>query len=147
MIKELRIGNWVGTFKPHKVNAIYLSHFTAADESGLQHNSLQYNLLPIPLTPEILIAYGFKYGKVDGISSFEDSQNDQSGVTHYWDIRIKETKFVDSHSISLVKWGEQEYFTFQLERGFYRQKIKYLHQLQNLYFALTGTELEINLNP
>ena len=24
-------------------------------------------------------------------------------------------------------------------------KIKYLHQLQNLYFALTGQELEINL--
>ena len=23
--------------------------------------------------------------------------------------------------------------------------IKYLHQLQNLYFVLTGTELEINL--
>lgn len=26
-------------------------------------------------------------------------------------------------------------------------EIKHLHQLQNLYFALTGTELEINLNP
>lgn len=36
----------------------------------------------------------------------------------------------------------------KMKDGFYqtgRVKIKYLHQLQNLYFALTGQELEVNL--
>lgn len=96
---------------------------------------------PVILTPEILEKCGFKYGKTEGITSFEDSDNDPDGTTHYWDIDIKGTELIESHSISLVKWGEQEYFTFQLERGFYRQKIKYLHQLENLYFALAGKEL------
>jgi hypothetical protein len=33
---------------------------------------------------------------------------------------------------------------FKFKQG--NVEIKYLHQLQNLYFALTGEELEINLN-
>jgi len=39
-------------------------------------------------------------------------------------------------------------FEFGVESDYYyltiSENIKYLHQLQNLYFALTGQELEIN---
>lgn len=101
------------------------------------------DLFPIPLTPEILEKSGFKYGKSEGISSFDDSERE--GDTHYWDLSIKRTDLIDSHEISLVKWGEEEYFTFQLGRGTYRQKIKYVHHLQNLIYALAGVEWEVIL--
>jgi hypothetical protein len=65
-----------------------------------------------------------------------------SGV-HYWDLSIKRTDLIDSHEISIVKWGDDEYFTFQLGRGTYRQQIKYVHQLQNLIYPLSGVELEV----
>lgn len=96
---------------------------------------------PIPLTPEILKNSGFKYGKSKGISSFNESERE--GGTHYWDLSIKRTDLIYSHEISLVKLGEEEYFTFQLCRGTYRQQIKYVHQLQNLIYPLAGVELEV----
>ena len=99
---------------------------------------------PIELSAEILEKAGFRYGAVPGTVSFDNESNPDE-TTHYWDYDIKRTEFIDTHSLSLVKWGEQEYFTFQLERGFYRQRIKYLHQLQNLIFALTGEELPVEL--
>ena len=36
---------------------------------------------------------------------------------------------------------------FQYDDLRYRTNLKYIHQLQNLYFALTGEELEIDLQP
>jgi len=156
MIKsnELRIGNWVNfsyTYKKEVITrpcsvAILDRDFLLVNDKG-DYLSLYYetdSIQPIPLSGELLVKCGFKYGTTEGITSFEYDDNDPEGTTHYWDKPIIATELVDSHNISIVKWGEQEYFTFQLERGFYRQKIKYLHQLQNLYFALTSEELIIN---
>lgn len=38
-----------------------------------------------------------------------------------------------------------KYFTRLLQREKLNGKIEYLHQLQNLYFALTGTELPVDV--
>jgi len=87
---------------------------------------LEY-LQPIPLTPEILEKCGFENDNV-----FE-----------------KMFKYLNKSIYDTDK------LTFRKEEGFicfdgikYRTLLKhiiYLHQLQNLYFALTGEELTVNL--
>ena len=82
------------------------------------------HLNPIPLTPEILEKCGLKQqGKralySDGKLAFME---DADGFTFF----IKDDSNV-------------------LYRSAANSKIYYLHQLQNLYFALTGNELNINL--
>lgn len=78
---------------------------------------------PIPLTPEILEKCGFE---------------NRSASTDYLfslgDIHIggSQKRFLPSY------WGESG-----LEA--YGNELKYLHQLQNIYFALTGEELQVNL--
>lgn len=76
----------------------------------------------IPLTPEWLERFGFyKVGEDDWrISEF----------------RIRFTEF-DQPAFNLWTNGDSE---FCESIG---QDIKYVHQLQNLYFALTGEELEL----
>jgi len=120
MIKanELRIGNKVA-MGVHicTINSIHL--VPGIDEvhyrvSGFvkfdQYAVYDYQVDPIPLTPEILDRCGFK-----------------------------KTKF---------KWRIDEGDAFYLygSNGFYAPfvmpEIKYLHQLQNIYYAMTGEELE-----
>lgn len=71
---------------------------------------------PIPLTPEILEMAGFEV---------PDGYNDT--------VLYKDGIMIDFH-LGEYKLRENN-----------RIKLKYLHQLQNLYFALTGEELEIKL--
>jgi hypothetical protein len=74
---------------------------------------------PIPLTEEMLLKCGF----VKDITSIKLSCNNINLNIRY-----------DSNSIR-IGFGD-----------YYRLKhIKYLHQLQNLYFALTNEELQIEL--
>lgn len=70
---------------------------------------------PIPLTEEILLKCGFNFW--GGITSYCDRED-------FWSIKMEDGRF------------EIEYVELE---------IKHLHQLQNLYFALTGKELEIEL--
>ncbi len=70
---------------------------------------------PIPLTEEWLVRFGFKEGTTDSLKA----------VTH----------------ASLSRMGN-DYMLYQGHYCLY-VKIKHVHQLQNLYFALTGEELTI----
>jgi hypothetical protein len=151
---ELRIGNWV-TYNPESVddgteiiplNVEEILSGGVRLSDGFDNTYYFDEILPIPLSPELLEAAGFGYYSHKGVVSMEDGGSNEDETTHEWYIQIKRTKLVEAYSVSMVKWGEQEYFTFQLERGFYRQKIKFLHQLQNLYFTLSGEELSIDLN-
>ena len=73
---------------------------------------------PIPLTEEILLKCGFI---IDSINNFEKYPFTIQKSNHY----VTDFLFYKNGDSGVV--------------------IKYLHQLQNLYFALTGKELEINL--
>jgi len=76
---------------------------------------------PIPLTPEILEKSGFK----------------KTNVFDYVKKPILLHDMTDtSFSHFETYWGKQEFFL---------NTVEYLHQLQNLYFALTGNELKITL--
>ena len=101
------------------------------------------DLEPMAITPEMLNFSNFQYGSTEGIASFDEDRSEE-GNTHYWDLLVKGSDVIDSFHFSLVKWGEQEYFTFS--HHMLRVRIKFVHQLQNLFFAITGLELEIKFS-
>jgi hypothetical protein len=122
---ELRIGNWVelNYYRDKPENVIVQQ--IAANQlwvRGVDFNISLFlnNFSPIPLTPEILKTCGFEW-EIYGHNGEMDVASCDLGKI--------------SISDEMVVWANHE----EVEH------IKYLHQLQNLYFALTGNELEINL--
>jgi hypothetical protein len=88
---------------------------------GEQEEIACIRLMPIPLTPEILEKAGFKF---DGdFNSYSISS------------------VILSKNYCLCSIGDE--YLCELNR--IGKPIKHIHQLQNLYFALTGEELQIIL--
>jgi hypothetical protein len=55
----------------------------------------------------------------------------------------------ERQGVFYIKWAleiHERSFECWISRGFKARRVLYLHQLQNLYFALTGEELDINLD-
>ena len=91
----------------------------ADDIVDCYHSPESYD--PILLTPEILKKIGFKCA----------DHTYMGGVVYY---------------LKNIQWVYREKgVCFVMVNGFPLSHIFYLHQLQNLYFALTGEELEIDL--
>lgn len=117
---ELRIGNYVKCeCLDFEEDYIQLDNI---HQKGTIKNDNPYSIVelkPIPLTEEWLIKFGFKiYGKDD----IPNSPSDWNWGKIGFNISLTyETKKVQYTNINL----------------------EYVHQLQNLYFALTGQELII----
>ena len=80
---------------------------------------------PIPLTEELLIKFGFeKSNSVDRTIEIvgRNFTLDSSTPDNY-------------STVKLIEWWSEDCNVIR--------KVKYVHQLQNLYFALTGKELTI----
>ena len=106
--QELRIGNWVMTDTGSNYQ-IELSDFS---DWYNDHNSHEYGkyVLPIPLTKEWLLKFGFEQGEKIAVHNRFVWYKDHIGI---------------KGMLGVVKPVE----------------CKYVHQLQNLYYALTGEEL------
>jgi hypothetical protein len=87
-------------------------------------------LAPIPITEEWLLMFGFK----------KELLSDDSG--YYYSLDFIENKHCDLSICSGDKNGFIEVTLFPYEDWF---RYKYVHQLQNLYFALIGEELSVRL--
>lgn len=119
---EFRIGNYVSfedrIFKIDSIANVFPTLDTAEFGIGVVDWN---NIKPVPLTEEWLLNFGFNK-KVDEYVfqdyAIEDIHN---GVT--WIL-----KEFDYDSVCFVAIGKG---------------INYVHQLQNLYFALVGEELEL----
>ena len=85
------------------------------------------NVFAIPLTEEWLQKFGFSDATGDGYGGFLSPYYGENADKK---IRVKKAL------------REKEYYSHSLS-GFDEVIIKYVHQLQNLYFALTGEELLI----
>lgn len=114
--KELRIGNWVN-FIPDNGDFI-VSSIDASNRLSKTINGLcPDDIKPIPLTDKILLKCGFEINK-----------------THC-------TKWINDINTFII--SERKNKTWFLCDTDVNTSFKYLHQLQNLYFALTQKELEI----
>lgn len=132
-IKELRLGNRIaieGEIEIVEVTSLCDDGEigTTAYFDGLKgcNDCTADGAIPILLTSEILEACGFKKGKV------------QSGGFYGY----------DNGKMELDNNFQFEVFDGRIEENTtrtYRPELKYLHQLQNLYFTLTGEELKCNL--
>lgn len=124
--KELRIGNWIikkdgGALRQvsglHKDLVIVVNddvHFTL---SISEFNAIQ-------LTEQWLNDFGFKKEKTGGAGA-----SDMWSGMKAWSFKNQWLFRGEPNCLSLV--------------GYFNTQIKYVHQLQNLNYALTGTELEI----
>lgn len=123
---ELRIGNWVIHNNPLTDKSVY-HQVTAGTFSKLTFHAREYE--PIPLTPELLEKCGFV--KIE------------SGSTPYGD---HDAYIIGEESGRLI-WSAGRLLK-PIPNGYLRiaqAEIKYLHQLQNIIFDMTGEELEIKI--
>lgn len=123
---ELRIGNILHEFGIEtKVDSRMLMKIESANE----RNKIIIGLTPIPLSESILFRFGFKkhehysypymelYQEIDGLDEYQFSFD------------LKNQKF----GIYINNTRDVRYWI----------NCEYVHQLQNLHFALTGVELII----
>ena len=140
-IKELRFGNYVsltkssgetgnmvvGGIMPDTISLWLPTKTTPGDEEKLndiiisdwQHED-GFEINPIPLTEELILKCGFK---------------------RY--MRLKQVFKLGL--INLMHFGTWSLFDDREDMDFLDLPLEYLHQLQNLYFALTGKEIEVEL--
>lgn len=119
---ELRIGNWIQDQfgKPEKIWAI--DKYKVQLSSGAMYLKDIKDISGIPLTEELLLKCGFKGNPNDGYGLDVIELNYLTTDNHFqFEFRVP---------------GSTKWFLID---------VKYLHQLQNLYFALTGEEITINL--
>lgn len=119
---ELRIGNWV-MYDPNELIedpfAEPIPQYPFRIESG-EHIDLSVygGYHPIPITDEILKAVGaVEWG--DGQWEIGDFELEKKGDLYYPAVNV---------------------FEYTVSEG-----MKYLHQLQNMYYCWEGKELEVNL--
>lgn len=133
-LKELRIGSWVQCSSlPMRVVSIHDDETIYCDFEGNEGDVWGFDknnpCKSIPLTEEILLRCGF-YEDVSGFV--------QSFIISYWNnIRTVKTQFeIVLDDVN----GPVGVFV----SGNNVIHLRSLHQLQNLYFAIVGKELEIN---
>ena len=120
-INELRIGNYIS---PLGIGITKVEGFCIWDNIIQSDNFAERELKefqPIPLTEEWLLKFGF-----------EKYTNNEFSF---------ETK---DFEISFLNGGLKLLCGEYAENPISLNNQKYVHQLQNLYFALTGTELTLN---
>tara|TARA_R110000772_G_C12935450_1_gene400264 strand:+ start:92 stop:493 length:402 start_codon:yes stop_codon:yes gene_type:complete len=133
MIKanELRIGNELFSGTVTSINKNSFSVFDGCshwDSEAMHKDWIEEQ--PIPLTEEWLLKFGMNY--TDGFSNsrkvyVKNHEFDMSHITYSENEGLLRLSNGEQKGTMLIPW------------------IKYVHQLQNLYFALTNEELTINL--
>jgi hypothetical protein len=123
---ELRIGNYIKLM--YNYEDFETLQVTLVDISDIEKKNGDFE--PIPLTEEWL----YKFGFVD-IDKRDHDYNTYTDSNHDYylqsDVRRKDGKYTILDN------------SFDDLRDFTMVDISYVHQLQNMYFALTGEELTI----
>ena len=125
---ELRIGNWVCFIDEIVcISAIKNNLYEGNGAIRINRNKILWHSLddfkPIPLTKEWLLRFGFSKTESNEYYQFYDLDN----FRVFLGIKVTQSVF--------VTWKD-----CQIEDSVNNLSV---HQLQNLYFALTGQELEL----
>ncbi len=132
--KELRIGNFVnakvGTTKnPKRANVSINGIYTSTPFPSINAYVINYgrtidlrDIEPIPLTEQWLSDFGFK-----------NSLGINNHTNGFWS--------KDGLGIEIGYFIQDKFYEFEFN-GIITE-LKHVHQLQNLYYALTGTELTL----
>lgn len=131
--QELRIGNWVEyDGKYYKIDTI-ANEFPTLNTSEFGIGVVDWNNInPIHLTEEILLKCGFEKTDDYGDQIYYEPKN--RGNRNYYICFDHE-----DISFGLNVFGNCTNLLHD------NSNLQFLHQLQNLYFALTGEELTVNL--
>ncbi|HUX57115.1 MAG TPA: hypothetical protein VMV77_09080 [Bacteroidales bacterium] len=138
---ELRIGNWCKIVKSpfpeengeYQIEAITIHYFESGKDLILE---------PIPLTEKWLLKSGFK----------KEKKKPSKHHGNYFSMWISDYKYSFAYAGFREDWGFYHSYTDAADErdnnrfDFISCEIKYVHQLQNLYFALTGEELSYENN-
>jgi hypothetical protein len=150
--KDLQIDNLlISTLTGEYVKADWLviKHITDGNVQSVYDDRSVYE--PIPLTEEILIKAGFNTfdhtclhtGFNKCFVKIDQHKYPRSGFAlDYYDGTFKLLYLAHQQDASNLKAPYTDECYNYVER---EAELKYVHQLQNLYYALTGEELEINL--
>ena len=115
---ELRIGNLVYD------DRMIITKVFSLDEDEINHDDLTHNYSGIPLAAAWMHKFGFE---IDGVLFYK-----------YFDPRMK-IRFFNGNSDECDICQDDKFISFKWGH------IKYVHQLQNLFFALSGQELTIKM--
>lgn len=146
--KELRIGNIVEYYMPPQISEwidveLDVANIVEIYQCNIIEKTSSYR--PIPLTEEWLLKLGFddefKYGENCSIDFILNNTRVQiAKMTGYGKDRGKHQFKYDDIVIILDNYHIDD----EIEKDMaVRVNVKYVHQLQNLYYALTGEELTI----
>jgi len=126
----LRYGNIIC-----KVTEIEQFSYRVIDDEGISYKNTWADITPIPLTEDWLIRFGFTIVKevVSSLTEFLLKDIYKGLKTAH----IGENPVTDDYLFALKSNGDNWYFQNKFHT------IKYVHQLQNLYFCLTGEELTL----
>jgi hypothetical protein len=116
---ELRIGNYLNGKQGH----VIVSEIRTNNSVKIHDNTSRFYvgicLIPIKITTEWLLKLGFEYN--DNIGLYQNGG---------FDVDIEDDVYCHFYMNDYGDWYKY---------------IEYVHQLQNLYFALTGEELTVEL--
>lgn len=137
--KDLRIGNCVNTLKgmgfvvevtDKLTRTAYLRHVSVTRRYTSCNN--QYTLRelnPVQLTPEIL-------AQIAGIQKYKDNDGNEWYCLNYGDFEFTQC---DKNGYTDVYIEVNN----PIEGAFEIKRCRYLHELQNVWYYLTGSELKI----
>lgn len=131
-ITELRIGNLVNqtqVFRNPNSDGVDIITWKASDYTSFLDDRIKVTNSPIPLTHEWLLKFGFKC--IAGEYSIQLGGN--RGFQRYISIHI-------GQYLTINEWDGTAGGADSIELWNKGNKF-YVHQLQNLFFALTGQEL------
>lgn len=134
--KQVRIGNLFNYMdRLAEVSSIFRTHFSCEEYITRISfgNTIQNNFQPIKLNEEWFLKFGFEL-----IPFRAPSQS--CGVDLYYGYNYAILKI--GNKTELILRYKDDFSKIKIE-GFYSTDINYVHQLQNLYFILTGEELTI----
>lgn len=126
-ISELRIGNYI-----HTKGGELCTIFQLCSEDEKIKDKINYinidEFKPIPIDLEWLEEFGFEYwGKTEWLEDRFVLHNVIDGTGNFEIFKNDDGKFTANSDFDLVCWAD----------------LKYVHQLQNIYFSINGKELKL----